>query len=109
LFQIQDDNTNMPIDVTLIRRAGSGGNLNLGDQVEVWGRPSGGYAVQALRVRVYETGGQSTDYTIRARRLWPTWVGWAVLGGVLFLLLYFTIRLWPIRNMGLGDFLQDLF
>ncbi len=108
-FKVQDSSSGIPVDVTLIRRAGRGGSLNLGDQIEVWGRAAGGYAMRASRVRVYETNGQATDYSIRAQQAWPAWIGIAALVAMLLLLIYFATRLWEIRNAGLGDLFDAIF
>ncbi len=74
-FQVQDERTGRPADISFIRKRAAGGSVNLGDQVEVWGKRKGGDLIQASKVRVYESQGMSTSINIPIHKPWPLWVG----------------------------------
>jgi len=79
-FQVRDTATGVPIDVLLYRKPG-GGNVRVGDGVQVYGSVQrGSNVVRARRIRVIESGGRPTDYRIEALKPWPIWVGLAVWG-----------------------------
>jgi hypothetical protein len=93
-FQVMDDITGQPVDVILIRERG-GGNIRVGDRVRVvsgrWKRRSG--VVRAYKVKVYESRGHRTDYTIRGIQPWPMWIGLMALALVVGALIYAAIQL----------------
>jgi hypothetical protein len=79
-FQVRDTATGVPVDVLLYRKPG-GGNVRVGDGVQVYGSMQrGSNVVRARRIRVIESGGRLTDYRIEALKPWPIWVGLAVWG-----------------------------
>lgn len=73
-FQIADEMSGFPLDVTLIRKRGTGGGLAQGDVVEVWGKQQGGAAVTAHKLRVVERQGISTSAFVPIKHPWPWWV-----------------------------------
>jgi hypothetical protein len=78
--QVLDHATGAPVDVLLYRKPG-GGNMRIGDRVEVYGQlQRGSNVVRASCIRVLESGGRPTRYEIRGLEPWPIWVGLLVLG-----------------------------
>jgi hypothetical protein len=73
-FQIDDELTGFPADVTFVRKRGTGGGLAKFDVVEVWGKHQGGASITASKVRVIERQGVSTSAYISIRKPWPAWV-----------------------------------
>lgn len=79
-LQVMDNATGAPVDVLLYRKPG-GGNVRLGDVVQVYGaRQRGSNVIRAWRICVAESGGRPTDYKIEALKPWPIWVGLLILG-----------------------------
>ena len=75
-FQVQDDATGQLYDVGFIRKAGmGGGGLHLGDKVDVWGRQQGGNQIQARKIRIFESHGQTTSVVVPIRKGWPLAIG----------------------------------
>jgi hypothetical protein len=73
-FQIDDEISNFPMDVTFVRKRGTGGGIAQGDVVEVWGKQQGGAAITASKIRVVERMGQSTSAYIPIKNPWPWWI-----------------------------------
>ena len=79
-FQVLDNTTGAPVDVLLYRKPG-GGNVRLGDVVQVYGSMQrSSNVIRAGRIRVSESGGRSTNYKIDALKPWPIWIGLLILG-----------------------------
>jgi hypothetical protein len=80
-FQVLDTLSGMPVDVMLIRKQGSGGNVRLGDKVQVWGRRQAGTGlIRAYRVEVYESGGHPANFGLEGEKPLPIWIGLLTLG-----------------------------
>ena len=73
-FQIDDEISGFPADVTFVRKRGTGGGLAKFDVVEIWGKQQGGASITASKVRVIERQGVSTSAYIPIRKPWPAWV-----------------------------------
>ena len=79
-FQVLDNISGAPVDVLLYRKPG-GGNVRLGDVVQVYGSMQrSSNVIRAGRIRVSESGGRPTDYKIDALKPWPIWIGLLILG-----------------------------
>ena len=92
-FQVLDNQTGTPVDVILYRKPG-GGNVRLGDMVQVRGKIlRGSNIIRAHKVHVYESGGHPTNYTIQAMKPWPIWVGMVVLGATLAAIFFIGVRI----------------
>jgi hypothetical protein len=74
-FQIQDEFSGSPVDVTFIRKRGTRSGLAQSDVVEVWGRQHGGAAITATKIRVVERQHTPISAYIPIRRPWPWWIG----------------------------------
>ncbi len=74
-FQVEDEQTGDSVDVTFIRKRASGGTINLGDKIEVWGKRKDGDLIQATKIQVYESQGRVRSTNIPIRKPWPLWVG----------------------------------
>jgi hypothetical protein len=73
-FKIDDEISNFPMDVTFVRKRGTGGGIAQGDVVEGWGKQQGGAAITASKIRVVERMGQSTSAYIPIKNPWPWWI-----------------------------------
>lgn len=73
-FQIADEISNFPLDVTFVRKRGTGGGLAQGDVVELWGKQQGGATLTASKLRVVERQGVSTSAFVPIKNPWPWWV-----------------------------------
>jgi hypothetical protein len=95
-FQVLDKATSMPVDVLLYRKPG-GGNVRLGDVVQIRGvRKRKSNVIRAYHVQVLESGGHPTNYKIEALKPWPIWVGLLSLGATVIGVLQLTgvIHIW---------------
>lgn len=86
-FQVVDHATGRVVDVVLYRNTGEG-NVRQGDKVKVYGKVQGSKVVQASKIQVYESGGRATNYTIKAIKPLPIWLGLLILGATIAGLLY---------------------
>ncbi len=85
-FQIEDKTSGHPIDVTLVRKRGTGEGIAHGDVVEVWGRQHSGAAITASKVHVIERKGTSTSVYVSIKNPWPWWIGVVALVAMLWTL-----------------------
>gem|GEM_PF-5545339 len=95
-FQVLDKATSKPVDVLLYRKPG-GGNVRLGDVVQIHGvRKRKSNVIRAYHVQVLESGGHPTNYKIEALKPWPIWVGLLSLGATVIGVLQLTgvIHIW---------------
>lgn len=95
-IQVFDSATGAPLDVLLYRKAG-GGNVRLGDMVQIYGSMQrSSHVIRAHRIQVIESGGRPTNYKIDALKPWPIWIGLLVLGSAVVgaLQLAGVIHLW---------------
>lgn len=80
-FQVLDTLSGMPVDVMLIRKQGSGGNVRLGDKVRVWGKRQASTSfIRAYRVEVYESGGHPANFGLEGEKPLSIWIGLLTLG-----------------------------
>lgn len=86
-FQVVDHSTGGVVDVVLYRNTGEG-NVRQGDKVKVYGKVQRSKVVQASKIQVYESGGRATNYTIKAMKPLPIWLGLLVLGATIAGLVY---------------------
>ncbi len=79
-FQVMDNATSAPVDVLLYRKPG-GGNVRLGDVVQVHGSlQRSSNVIRAWRISVTESGGRPTNYRVEGLKPWPIWIGLLILG-----------------------------
>jgi len=87
-FQIQDEFSGSPVDVTFIRKRGTRSGLAQSDVVEVWGHQHGGAAITATKIRVVERQHKPISAYIPIRQPWPWWIGVMTLAIAVAALLY---------------------
>lgn len=86
-FQIDDELTGFPADITFVRKRGTGGGLAKFDKVEIWGKQQGGASITASKVRVIERQNVSTSAYIPIRQPWPAWVLLLVIAAIVLIVI----------------------
>ena len=92
-LQIEDEISGYPMDVTFVRKRGTGGGVAQGDVIEVWGSQRGGAAIIATKVRVIERQKMPTSAYIPTKKSWPWWIAVTVWGLTIAALVYAYISL----------------